>query len=132
MARKKFILLLSVQVIIYLAIRLLLLLWFQNNPGGLVEFHLQDHASAYLDSPLSALFFFSSAAAVALWAIKDLPMRPTFLRDGFVIIGAPLLLLYFFLGKPFEVRVFLEVYPVLLLLLAMNTVEWFASQSRKR
>lgn len=130
-ARKKFLVLLSLESLIYVVIRFLLLWRFQNNPGGLVEFHLLDHITAYAHSPLFALAFFLIATSVAAWAIKNNRERPAFLREAFLIIGLPLLILYFFLGVPFEVRVFMEVYPVLLVLLTISTIEWMHRRQSK-
>lgn len=122
--RRKFQLLCFIQLVIYLAIRLSLIGLFRDNPGSLAEFHMYDHFTAYLRSPISAIFlFFTIVLIVGIGALHT-QSQYDFLRNTLVAIGAPTLFLYFLFGMPFEVRVFLETYPGVFLLASLATIRW--------
>ncbi len=108
--------LLTVQGVIYAAIRLAVMWQFRNNPGSIIELHFRDQISAYPAHPIQtiifALFIFSLIALV-VYRWKE---KPAFLREATLSMAVPILVLYIFFGMPYELRVFLEVYPILYLL----------------
>jgi hypothetical protein len=115
--RKRFVRLILFQIVSYGLIHLGLIALFRNNPGSLLEFHLSDHLHSYLQNPIGALILLGVVLGLfgisMLRAIDD----SHFARNAFMVIGAPTLLLYFFFGVPFEIRIFLEAYPALFLLI---------------
>lgn len=103
------------QLGLYGAIRSIILLYLVNNPGVTAEMHLVDfilrlsHPHA-VPSTLLAL----SIGVAVLWRW---PGKPLFLRHAFLVMIPALTVLHFLVGYPFEVRMFLEVWPVVMLLL---------------
>ena len=112
--RRHFVYLLGIQAIIFLTVRWLLLWVFQNNPGGVVEFHLSEHLVAVQANPLSILIPLTMLVALIGRRWQE---KPVFLRHVLVIV-LPLGITYLFFGIPYEIRVYLEVFPVMLLLVA--------------
>jgi hypothetical protein len=113
--RKHFLALVFIQLVIYIFIRALLILHFRQNPGGLVEFHFYEHLDAYLEHPAGAIVLFLSIISLMGIYLIDRAEDITFARNAMLAIGGPTLLLYFVFGVPFEVRIFLESYPALVL-----------------
>lgn len=113
--RKRFLLLMALQIAAYVVIRLTLMVVFWTNPGAPVEFHFWDHVNAYLQNPIGTFFLLASLAGLAALFTSRALGQCSFLRNALATIGGPSLLLYLFFGMPFEVRVFLEAYPSIFL-----------------
>lgn len=101
-----------VQGLIYAAIRFWVLGLYANNPGGFVEYHWP----FYVENPLAILLAVIPFVFVGFFIAKGWAGKPLFLRQALVMV-VPLIPLYFLFGYPFEMRVFLEIYPVVFLLL---------------
>lgn len=112
--RRHFVYLLGIQSIIFVTVRLLLLQIFQNNPGAAVEFHLSEHLFAVQANPLAVL---TPLAMFAVLISRRWQEKPEFLRHALVIV-LPLGIMQLLFGIPYEIRVYLEVFPVVLLLVA--------------
>jgi len=115
MERKRFIFLAAVQLVFYALIRLALIYVFRDNPGSVVEFHLYEHMGVYLHYWLAALALLASAIGIIYICIMIPLDEANFIRNSIIAIGGPTLILYFFLGMPFEIRIFLEAYPSIFL-----------------
>lgn len=102
----------TAQAVIYAGIRYWLLNLYSNNPGSAVEYYWP----LYLEFPLLLLISLLALAVLCFFIARNWHRKPLFLRQA-LIMSAPLLLLYFLFGYPFEIRVFLEAYPVVYLLL---------------
>jgi len=113
--RKSFALLISTQLLIFLAIRGLLSSYFAGNPGGTLTFHLLDH-NLWLKPYTIAQFV--GLAIIAMAIARDWASKPLFLRQCLLIIVPTLLFLTLFLGFLDEYRDYYEAYPVVLLLVA--------------
>lgn len=115
--RTRFALLSLAQLGVYALIKLALYVRFAPNPGGMVEVHWQDHLRLFQNLPV---FMLLTAALVVILIVLPVAagwrQKPRFLRQALWMV-VPLLPLYFLFGVPFEVRVFMEVYPVIFLLL---------------
>lgn len=105
--------LVAAQIAIFAAVRAALLWTFRDNPGGLVERHLEHN-----------LFLppwgFAEATALGLVAVavaRDWSAKPALLRHALWIL-VPLLGLGAIWGYLDEYRIYYEVYPVVLLLVA--------------
>lgn len=120
--KRKFLLLAFVQVTAYILIRLLLINIYKDNPGGLVEFHLYDHLYAYLTHPVNTLLLFGTMAGILVISLLNSRERSSFVQNSLLAIGGPTLLLYFFFGVPFEVRIFLETYPSIFLVVSQIAI----------
>lgn len=112
--RRHFVYLLGIQSIIFLTVRLLLLWVFQNNPGEVAEFHLSEHLVAVQANPLAVLI---PLAGLVVLISRRWQEKPVFLRHALVIV-LPLGIMQLLFGIPYEIRVYLEVFPVVLLLVA--------------
>lgn len=130
MARALFGKLLLIQLGIFVAIRLLLMYQFRNNPGGAVEFHLIDKNFQLLLESYSlttALTWF----IVGLLIFYDWPQRPVFLKHG-LWIAVPLLITTMFFGFLDELRDYYEVYPIVILLIAQTVGAIIGSDVKSR
>ena len=115
MERSLFFSLLTVQLAIFIVIKLSLFYLFRDNPGTLFQFHLLGHNHQML-SPYS-LSTFLTWTAVALVVAHRWKEKPAFLRDAIWILPI-LLALTFAFGYLDELRDYYEVLPILLLLAA--------------
>ncbi len=125
---KNYFRLLLAQIFIFGMIRVGLMWTFRNNVGQDLEFHLQDHIYFYSTNPefsllLFGFVFFLVGAVIYRWNAK-----PKFLRDAVITIALPLLVLFFFFGFPFELRIFFEAFPMLVLLCVPPS--WSAEQPK--
>ena len=107
----------SLQILIYFFIRLLLLHAFQNNEGVVAQFWPVRNLLIYLERPTQSIIFFTIIGIILLVIFKDWKDKPIFLRNSFILLGAPLSALYFFMGVSFEFRVFIEIFPLIFLLI---------------
>ena len=103
------------QVMVFVFIKAMLAIAFAGNPGSTVEFHPLEQAAFLQDYPLPnvlALSVYGAGLAAALWRWR---WQPPFLRAAAMLL--PLMFAaYWVTGYPGEIRVFLEAYPVLYLL----------------
>jgi len=123
--KKKYLLILFVQLVIYGITRLTLLIIFRNNPGSIVHYYLVDHINVYLSNPVGALFLFLCIVGIIIFCFTDKSDNNGLYRDTIVTIGCPLLILYLLFGYPFEIRVFLEVFPIVSLCLTSKLMFLF-------
>lgn len=112
LANPQFFSLAILQILIYASIRYGLLSLYSNNPGSAVEYYWP----LYLTSPLLLLISVMVFGLLFFFMARNWTSKPLFLRQA-LVMGLPLLALYFLFGYPLEIRVFLEVYPVVFLLL---------------
>jgi hypothetical protein len=114
-SHRRFALDLANQLIAFSVIKVWLAMAFAGNPGSTVEFHWAEHVAWLLAYPLPnvlALSVYGGGLAAALWRWND---QSAFLRAAAAILPA-MFLAYWLVGFPGELRVFLEGYPVLFLL----------------
>jgi hypothetical protein len=107
----------TIQLIIFTAIKIILLILFKNNPGGFVEFHLIDRN--YLLFNGYSLITFITLLIIVLSIFSKWNEKPKFLKDS-LWIAFPLLFLTLFLGFFDELRDYYEVFPVVVLLISFN------------
>jgi hypothetical protein len=112
---RQYAILLGAQILIYAAIRFGLMWIFRNNAGSDLEFHLMDQIQFYSANPSFALLLFGFVGAVMALAAYQFSAKPKFLCDAVLTIAIPLVVLFIFFGFPFELRVFFEAHPALLL-----------------
>jgi hypothetical protein len=121
--KRTFLMLFSVQVITYSFIKLCLFVIFVNNPGGNVEYYLPLHLIMFLGVPQRMIVFTTGQLAIFVGALYQWRRKPIVLLHA-ASLAMPLCILYFFFGYPFEIRVFYEIYPMVLLLV-LQTVGYF-------
>ena len=100
------------QIAVYGLLRLALILAFKDNPGGLVEWHIWEHFQ------YDGLYYHNILIIIsAVLILRHWQSKPLFLR-GTLLIGLTVLLpLFLVWGYPTEIRVFMEIVPVWLLLM---------------
>jgi hypothetical protein len=116
--RSLFLRLLFAQAGIFLLVRSMLLWIFRNNPGDSIEFHFFDHNILLLLTPysFSGLFLILSLATLIYYKWSE---KPDFLKAALWLI-LPLSTSTLFFGYVDEIRVYYEVYPVILLLVSYS------------
>lgn len=113
MSLRAYVSMLLAQLVIYAAVRSVLINVFMDNPGGIVEFHLRNHLEASKLAPGMALLCALPLIIVVLLTLADLNKKPRFIRDASLTILPVQLVLYLILGFPFEIRFFYESIPVI-------------------
>ena len=111
---------LSYQIGVFAIVKLALYWAFRDNIGDSLEFHLPEHFTEYhrilTNYPMLVLYYSLFLFGIPVLMFYRWDEKPLFLRNCVLIIG-PLFFLYILFGYPFEVRVFYEVYPIVLLLM---------------
>jgi hypothetical protein len=105
------------QVAFFVMIKLALSWVFKDNPGTVMAFHLPRHLRVYRQYPLLTLSYTLVLLFIAVLMFYKREEKPEFLLYGTLMI-IPLYILYLLGGWPYEIRVFYEVYPIVLLLSA--------------
>ena len=97
-----------------MALRLVLMFRFMAQPGGVMEFHLPQFIDAWQLLPYNMYM----TLAVILGTIGLLawrwPAKPLELRRAMLLIGLPIMALYLLFGMPGELRVFMELSPIII------------------
>jgi hypothetical protein len=107
--------LLAAQLILFIAVKMGLAWIFRANPGSMFEYHLPDQIRAIQSMPGLALFLGLILCGLGVLIARRWLEQPLFLRHA-LLITIPLGILYLFFSMPFELRVFYELYPVVLLM----------------
>ncbi len=116
---------LIVQLLIWGAIKSMINIAFQNNPGSIAEFHLVNYNLQMIFRPFGILYF----AAVVFIFFRLIKYRwqekSMFLRRGFFVVFIPMAVLALFLGYIDEFRQYYEVYPIAFLLILPSVLDIF-------
>lgn len=108
--------LLVIQVLLFGVIKSILTWVFRNNPGDIFYYQLQSHLYIITHNPYYLLVYGSFALCVAIFVILDWSQKPEFLRMAAICLILVLVPLNLLFAKGFEIRDYLELYPVLFLL----------------
>jgi hypothetical protein len=110
---------LTFQLVIFLVVRgIIFWLWHGNSgPGHILT--LQLHLAAWRLMPWESVIHLIPSGIFLYLAYSHLRIKPRFLVLASLIL-IPQLLLFVFYGRPFELRVFYEVYPILGILALQN------------
>ncbi|GAB4217371.1 MAG: hypothetical protein OHK0022_59520 [Roseiflexaceae bacterium] len=114
--RGKYNKLLVMQLSIYAIIRGALMFIFQHNPGAVADYHLSDHIIIYPAYPARTLVYLAGITLVALLIARQFGRKPAFLRRSLLVALPPMVVLFALFGFPYELRVFYEVYSLVVLL----------------
>lgn len=110
--RREFTLLLGAQFVIFVALRAVIMYIYRNNPGVTIFWSIQYHLDQYTKYPSTLIFTLILFGVILFLMGKDWQRKPIFLCYASSIF--PLTLVLFFLaGMPMEFRVFLDILPVL-------------------
>jgi len=116
-SRKFYFQFIAIQLIVFIAVKILLYIIFINNAGGFVEFHLIDRN--YLLFNGYSLVTLAVLVIIFLTLFSRWNEKPKFLKDA-MWIAVPLVILTLFLGFFDELRDYYEVFPVVILLISFN------------
>ncbi|TLM98111.1 hypothetical protein FDZ73_23980 [bacterium] len=90
--------------------------FFKDNPGGIVQFHLADQIYTMTHFPYFTLLYGSFALCAAIFVFLDWRQKPGYLRSAATSLIPVVFLANLLFGGNFEIRAYLDLYPVLLLL----------------
>ncbi len=107
---------LLMQLSIYVLIRAALMVLFRDRPGGVVEYHLLDHLTTYASEPIRTSAYAAGLLLVAGLVVYRFRSKPPVLRKALLAVLPCMVVLFVFFGFPYELRVFYEVYGLVLLL----------------
>jgi hypothetical protein len=113
---KAYLLLAGYQLAVFALIRLGLGLLYNNNPGGTFETHWSGHYQALFEQPKATFDFLILCLLVLLLTLWRWKEKPEFLRTAALVLIPLAFTLYLVFGFPYEIRVFLEIYPLIGLL----------------
>ncbi len=102
--------------IVYVIIQASIRLTFASAPGTGNPLRLADNLQLFAASPLASLIHVSALALILWLVFRSWDHKPLLLRTAFLVIFPLLFVLYLVTGWAFEVRVFVEVFPVVYLL----------------
>jgi len=107
-------------LVIFILSRVVLFLAFGKNEGTTLEFHLFEQLGGYLAHPQGSLLIFL-ATSLLLFRLKSLWVtQADFIRYNFAWLAPIYLILQLLFGMPHEIRVFLELYPLTIILVLKN------------
>ena len=105
------------QVLIWFAVRIGLMLIFARNGGLNAWIYPLQNMLKFFQHPWHSLLHIGIFAGLLFLVFKGWKRKPLFLRLAFLTLAPLLLIMYWILGQPWEVRVLWEVYPVTAVLL---------------
>ena len=116
--RRSFWFYLCYQVGMFVAIRLALILIFADAPGSNFYFRPLENFEMYKTALVTTNFLLLLGIAVLALVRVKWSSAPALARTAFLIFGPMLVILYVFLGVSFEIRVFVELLPAILIISA--------------
>jgi len=117
MSWKEYVLLIVIQVLIYGWIRYTVLSSFSRYPGDDILIRPIENLRMYLESPIQALVVLLLSGSILWMVVHQWRNVPEIIQTSFLIFTPILFLMYVISGKTFEIRVFIEVLPVLTIFL---------------
>jgi len=105
------------QVVVWFAVRISLMIIFLHNGGLNAWISPLQNFQKFIAHPWHSLLHIVITVIILYLVLKGWKRKPLFLRTAFVVMAPLLLIMYWILGQPFEVRVFWEVYPAAALLM---------------
>ena len=115
MERKRYAVLLIMQVLIFGLVRLALNFIFTNNPGTAFEIHWREFWLAIRYTSGLTFILMLAFLMVFLLISNRFQEKPIFLQHAAIAVLPAQFILYWTVGFPFELRFFLESYPIVLL-----------------
>jgi hypothetical protein len=103
---------LGYQLVVYLVIRIALMSIFADVPGSPLYFRLAENLQLYANEPVATNMFLLFVVMVLCIVAARWRQAPGLMRTAFLLFAPILTLLYLIAGVSFEVRVFVELLPV--------------------
>ena len=102
------------QAVIFGAIRFWVMAVYARNPGFVMLIRPMENIRLFVESPWLSIIHWSIFGAVLFLCVRDWRRLPAFMRVVLAVLGPIMMANYLVLGWSFEVRVFAEVYPVII------------------
>lgn len=116
--RRTYLGLLVFQVLVYVSIRLALMWIFADTPGSALWIRPLENWQMYFQDPPSTILFLLVVGLVVYLARDHWARTPELARAAFLVFAPLLALLYVVSGVSFEIRVFVELLPVVMVIVA--------------
>jgi hypothetical protein len=129
MERKTYLLSLIAQILIFLSIRLAMLVSFRNNPGVNAQFNLFKNFQEFAGSPIATLIVILVFVGVIWLMARHWQATPAFLRKVVLTFTPLLCMMWILFGRAFELRVFIELFPVLYVIIVAEKRPHLTSQA---
>lgn len=104
------------QSCVFMMIRLYLMALYADSPGVPFLFRVVENFADYVKYPWRSLLFFIAVMVIVWMCMRNWHDKPLLLRTAFVVFAPVLMVLYFLFGSAFEIRVFAEMWPVVVVL----------------
>lgn len=104
------------QVFFFCVIKITISWIFRDNPGDVAYYQLRSHLYIITHNPYYLLVYGSFAICVAIFVILDWSQKPEFLRIAATCLIPVLVPLNLLFAKGFEIRNYLDLFPVFFLL----------------
>jgi hypothetical protein len=124
MGWKEYILTIIVQILIYGWIRYKVLQTYSTYPGDNLLIRPIENIRMYIEFPIQGLVIILFSGSIIWMVIHQWRNVPGLIRTSFLIFAPILFLLYLVSGKTFEIRVFIELLPVLMIFLTTRISAW--------
>lgn len=111
---------LIIQVVVFAGVRVMMFYKFFYNPGTLAQFNIFKNLREFINSPFLTIIVITIILGLFYLTITVWPKIPKFLQEVVIVFVPLLALMYIFLGRAFELRVFIEVFPALFVIIAIR------------
>lgn len=122
----------TIQNLIFISIRLLLMDMYADNAGTVLIFRPIYNLLGFLRFPLEGVLHWSAFSTVIYLSLRNRRSNPSVLNVSFLLLLPILMVLYILFGGVFEVRVFAEVYPLAWVLCWQNSIQIHEPVSLKK
>jgi hypothetical protein len=116
MPARQFYWMMGFQVVIYVAIKNLIASAFADQSGESFYIFFQHNLRYYWTHPALVVLILAITAILLIFISKNWNHKPLFLRMALIILLPVQILLHLILGYEFEMRVYIEIFPIVLLL----------------
>lgn len=100
----------------YLLISMQIRLYFHDNPGSTLWLEPLQNLQRFTADPARTALHLAATLLILGFVFRGWNHKPLFLRLAFVVFAPLLFAAYIVMGQAYEVRIFWELYPVLVLL----------------
>jgi hypothetical protein len=114
--RKDYLIGLICQICAYLIIKISMAVIFADNAGVLMAFRPLENLFMYIQFPILTILSVLVTSLIGYLIIRKWNDKPDFFKISFLVFAPILIGLYFLAGVTFEYRVFIEIYPVIVLM----------------
>jgi hypothetical protein len=112
MRRFRWITRIALQLITFCAIRFLIQTMYSDNPGSDFIFRPQENIQRFAEHPWLTLIHWLLIGLVIFLCLRQWRKKPWLYVLSFVVLAPIFLIMYILIGSSYEVRIFVELYPI--------------------